>query len=180
MRKPYISFCVWMMIFFLSSGMILSSCGGKYEKCAESSNIVPTIFPDYTDVTVPVNIAPLNFEIKAAKHVKAIVEFEGKQVIKVEGSTVIDFPEKDWKRILGEAAGSCIFHVVDCVFFWQNAGKSGRKNIPAALITNHFLFLFQKTALILGLLTALFLPDLNCGTEWEFINVISKVLIRKQ
>lgn len=108
MRKPYISFCVWMMIFFLSSGMILSSCGGKYEKCAESSNIVPTIFPDYTDVTVPVNIAPLNFEIKAAKHVKAIVEFEGKQVIKVEGSTVIDFPEKDWKRILGEAAGKCL------------------------------------------------------------------------
>lgn len=85
--------------------MMLLSCGGKYDKCAETSDGLPAIFPDYAGVTVPVNIAPLNFEIKDAKHVKAVVELGGEQIMEIDGGSVVEFPEKDWRNLLGNTAG---------------------------------------------------------------------------
>ncbi len=48
----------------LSQQLLLSSCSSPSvpEEYAESSDY-PTIYPDYIDVTVPVNIAPLHFHI---------------------------------------------------------------------------------------------------------------------
>ena len=51
----------------LFSLLLLCSCGG-WREAGGSSSDVPPIFPDYVGVTVPANIAPLNFEIADASH----------------------------------------------------------------------------------------------------------------
>ena len=47
-------------IFISALAAVLAACGGRV---AERSPSAPRIFPDYADVTVPVNIAPLNFRL---------------------------------------------------------------------------------------------------------------------
>lgn len=82
-----------------------SSCGGKYGDCAESSAGLPPIFPDYTGVTVPPNIAPLNFEIKGAEHIKAIISIGTTEAIIAEGKQAVEIDPKEWKAALGKAMG---------------------------------------------------------------------------
>ena len=41
--------------------MLLSSCGQKMRVSGQFDS-QPEIFPDYKDVTIPCNIAPMNFE----------------------------------------------------------------------------------------------------------------------
>ena len=44
-------------IFISALAAVLAACG---DRVAETSPSAPHIFPDYADVTVPVNIAPLS------------------------------------------------------------------------------------------------------------------------
>lgn len=43
--------------------LLLASCAQTHEN-AEQVDHLPNMYPDYADVTIPVNIAPLNFEIR--------------------------------------------------------------------------------------------------------------------
>lgn len=61
---------------------LLASCAGCPERAARSIDFPPPIFPDYTDVTVPYNIAPLNFSVEDADFVRA--EFFACDVADVE------------------------------------------------------------------------------------------------
>ena len=53
-------------ILFALLVLLLTACGKTYEVPADATpngkNVV--LYPDYTDVTVPPNIAPLNFMVK--------------------------------------------------------------------------------------------------------------------
>ena len=53
------------IILFIAT-LTLFSCGKRllqdYTDCPEQ----PLLFPDYTDITVPCNIAPLNFQLEGA------------------------------------------------------------------------------------------------------------------
>ena len=42
---------------------MLVACGNQIPQKFSESDELPNIYPDYTNVTVPVNIAPLTFEI---------------------------------------------------------------------------------------------------------------------
>ena len=47
-------------------GLVMTSCKNKHPEVPENAkemNSQPKIFPDYTDVVVPSNIAPLNFKV---------------------------------------------------------------------------------------------------------------------
>ena len=46
-----------------ASLLLLASCAQTHEN-AEQVDYYPNMYPDYADVTIPVNIAPLNFEIR--------------------------------------------------------------------------------------------------------------------
>lgn len=87
---------------------VLASCGGKYGKTAERSASQPEIFPDYTDVAVPTNIAPMNFEMRGASHLRATIEIDGHEEECIDGDDKIVFPEKTWKRLLGAARGKAM------------------------------------------------------------------------
>lgn len=66
----------------------------------------PDIFPDYTDITIPPNIAPLNFKI-LTPHIDARVEFSGRKGT-YEFSTnngKLYIPKSKWKSLLSENLG---------------------------------------------------------------------------
>ena len=58
--------------------LLLASCAQTHEN-AEQVNHYPNMYPDYADVTIPVNIAPLNFEIrdKHLTNIETILTIEG-------------------------------------------------------------------------------------------------------
>ena len=48
----------WVLI---GVALLLTSCGLSFSDTATEQE--PMLFPDYTDITLPVNIAPLNFSV---------------------------------------------------------------------------------------------------------------------
>ena len=92
--------------FVIGMGLIsISSCSGIKEP-AEQVSALPKIFPDYCGVTIPQNIAPLNFMLEEADHVQARFLVDGKEMLAVSGDDgVVDIPESDWHQLLGLAAG---------------------------------------------------------------------------
>ena len=86
----------------------LSSCNGKKE-AAESIDALPKIFPDYCGVTIPLNIAPLNFMVEGAEHIQAKICLEGKELETVCGSEgVVDIPLEEWSDMTTKAAGKSL------------------------------------------------------------------------
>ena len=69
----------------------------------------PKIFPDYTFVTIPANIAPLNFRVEKANNIK--VEFttlNGTPLLTVSGGKRLNIPEKKWKQLMNNQIGNTL------------------------------------------------------------------------
>ncbi len=75
----------------------------------------PDILPDYTGVTIPPNIAPMNFSILEkgqSFNVIATSRLTGYQVKITSSDGMIHFPEKRWRKLLKESLGdSIIFRI---------------------------------------------------------------------
>ena len=56
------------------------STGHRGDRAIDQS---PKIFPDYKDITVPCNIAPLNFEVEGAKSLYAEISCDGNVLLSV-------------------------------------------------------------------------------------------------
>ena len=93
-----------IIIFFV----ILLLCGcGKHPSLPQDykqESAKPEIYPDYTDVTVPVNIAPLNFMVEGADKVVAHFKAGEMEYNYGKGNKVI-IPEGEWKKLLAAAKG---------------------------------------------------------------------------
>ncbi len=91
-------------IWCLSLLWCVYGCGKDWRGAAECDEY-PRIYPDYLDVTVPVNIAPLNFGVRDAG--KMVAEFcnRGEVVLTCRGNGKIDIPLKKWHALLKENAG---------------------------------------------------------------------------
>lgn len=110
--------------FVLISAILFTSCTGvsvpsEYEKVDAAAQI----FPEYTDVTIPSNIAPLNFMVRNAE--KVVAMFCWKDCSEVFGKgNIIQIPENKWKQIISQAKGDSI-----CVsLFSLSEGKWTRWN----------------------------------------------------
>ena len=69
----------------------------------------PLIFPDYAEVTVPCNIAPLNFMVEDAGHIQVVFSHEGTELMRVNGKDgLIQIPVKKWTGCLKTAQGGNI------------------------------------------------------------------------
>lgn len=68
----------------------------------------PKIYPEYTDVTIPCNIAPMNFMV-AENCEEAVAKFTygNEEAIYGDGTKII-IPENDWKNMTAEAKGKRI------------------------------------------------------------------------
>lgn len=89
--------------------LMLSGCGNRYAATAVDGSQGPlVIYPDYKEVTIPANIAPLNFHYAMSGAEKAVTTFTmaGKSVT-IKGLEV-EWPLRKWKSFLADAAGNTI------------------------------------------------------------------------
>ena len=54
----------YIHLLCLGALLALASCGTKVPYSFIEDEHLPKIYPDYTDVTIPVNIAPLSFQLE--------------------------------------------------------------------------------------------------------------------
>lgn len=97
-------------IIAISLILILSGCTShpSAPETFRKENREPKIYPDYKGVTIPYNIAPLNFAVKEnSDHCIARITYGGKQQTYGKGYKIL-FPEKEWKEILASTKGKDI------------------------------------------------------------------------
>jgi len=73
-------------------------------------NDYPKLYPDYTEVTVPATIAPLNFVIAKEKYdvIDAVATGKQKGAIHVQDKEAIQFSENEWRQLLLDNKGTDI------------------------------------------------------------------------
>jgi hypothetical protein len=89
----------------------LFTCSETQSEFAKAQQRLPLIFPDYTDLIIPSNIAPLNFIIKEdAKYYNVKFYGEDNQGFNITSrSPKIIIPIKKWKKLLHENINRNIF-----------------------------------------------------------------------
>lgn len=91
-------------IILLAGLVLLASCSGIPGKFSDKGEL-PKLFPDVADVTVPLNIAPLNFRVNGST-AKLLVVMEGTgRKIKISGKGKIEIPVSEWHSLLEKNAG---------------------------------------------------------------------------
>ena len=92
--------------------ILLSSCVGHPDvpSSSKEAKCLPAIFPDYCNVTVPCNIAPLNFMLPADEYEACIARLttpDGQQQTYGNGVKV-QIPEDEWHAMLDASKGKSI------------------------------------------------------------------------
>ena len=92
--------------------MALTSCTA--EKPELNSDNLPPMYPDYTNVTIPPNIAPLNFLMPDSVQ-KVEVYADGERIHSTR-SNKVTFGNRRWRRLLKEHQGDSIEILVRATF----------------------------------------------------------------
>lgn len=88
--------------------MALAACSPTPPADAVDTDATANISPDYAGVTVPCNIAPLNFEIEGdAEQSMAVFQVDGQDALCVRGP-IVRIGQKGWRRMLDQAKGGKI------------------------------------------------------------------------
>ncbi len=88
--------------------LILLSCNRYHDlKDYTENSSYPLIFPDYTEIVIPPNIAPLNFDIreKGLKYLVKVSAEKGKTVNIPARSSIVRFKKRIWKKLLTSNRG---------------------------------------------------------------------------
>ena len=87
--------------------LLLTACSQQLPSEFTKSDQLPKIYPDYVDVTVPVNIAPLTFEMDDESEEMAVRYSFGEEEIICRGTK--SQPDiSDWKQLTATAKGKAI------------------------------------------------------------------------
>ena len=97
MKKHYI------LIFFT---LLLCACSKQLPSDYTQSDTMPSIYPDYKNVTIPVNIAPLTFEMYDLSELAVRFSFGDQEIICCGTKAQPDFDE--WKQLAAAAKGQAI------------------------------------------------------------------------
>ena len=92
--------------------LLLSSCANHPDvpSSSKDARCLPAIFPDYCNVTVPCNIAPLNFMLPAGEYEACVARLttpDGQQQTYGNGVKV-QIPLSEWHAMLDAAKGKSI------------------------------------------------------------------------
>ena len=91
--------------------VLLTSCGEQVVN-PEKINSLPPVFPDYTGVTIPASIAPLNF-VLTTNYEQIDVTITGKGgVIHLQESRVAAISPKEWSALLDKSKGDSLQVIV--------------------------------------------------------------------
>lgn len=98
-------FCVFYLVFLLG---VLAGCGGKVSP-GDAVKEKPKLFPDYTDVTIPATIAPLNFKVQEEySAIDAVFEGRNNLSVRIQDSREICIPAADWRKLLEAGKGDSL------------------------------------------------------------------------
>ena len=89
--------------------IVLNACSGDV-KVTKNIEEEPVIFPDYKGVTIPVNVAPLNFYVENVGDVPTVLQIAGgdeKLIVKGDDGNFV-IPEGKWKKLLEKQQGKDI------------------------------------------------------------------------
>ena len=105
-RYIHYGFCI------IGALLLLSSCvkHPSVPSASKKAKTLPVIFPDYCNVTVPCNIAPLNFMLPAAEYEECVARIstpDGQQQTYGNGVKV-QIPEEEWHAMLEVAKGKSL------------------------------------------------------------------------
>ena len=89
------------------TALLLTACGQQIPQSFSESDELPAIYPDYVDVTVPINIAPLTFEMDAGSDGVVARMTVGEEEIVCGGSKVQPDAD-DWRQLAERAKGNAI------------------------------------------------------------------------
>jgi len=90
--------------------MVLLSCSDEVH-ITRTLDTPPAIFPDYKEITIPSNIAPLNFKlIDSLDYDKArvTVEIGSQRLVLKEKKGQFTFPISSWKKLMKDAQGGTL------------------------------------------------------------------------
>lgn len=112
MKKHTLYLCIAIFFPLLLLAVYWGFSSFSNEKATDIAEVhatPPPIFPDYQDVTVPCNIAPLNFRVDLSVE-KCYLQVTGSDnhVSEFYGTDKICFPEKEWKVLLEQNQGKTI------------------------------------------------------------------------
>ena len=95
------------IIYTLFALLLISSCTMEPVRDARLETAQPKIYPDYVDVTIPVNIAPLNFCMvdEKALLIDAVVADNQGNSLHSQGEESLDFDIEKWHQILDNNRG---------------------------------------------------------------------------
>ena len=129
-RSIIIKWCNWMIClsFIIYHLSFCIACSHAPKDVVELDTL-PPIYPDYCNVTIPENIAPLNFLLRA--DCEAIEVKAGELVLNASGNEAV-FDIDDWKTLIQQSSGKEIEVTITALvngtwkqyksFHWQVVG----------------------------------------------------------
>ena len=102
-RNTFLPFYLFTLLLFLAS------CTETISD-ARQENTQPRIYPDYVGVTIPVNIAPLNFNMhdETAVRIDAVVTAHHGNTLHSQSDESVDFDLNDWHALLAQNRGDSL------------------------------------------------------------------------
>ena len=97
------------VLYILITFLLLASCTETVSD-AKQEAMQPAIYPDYLGVTIPANIAPLNFCMvdETVRCIDAVVADSHGNSLHSQGEESTDFNLDDWHKLLGENRGDSL------------------------------------------------------------------------
>jgi hypothetical protein len=102
------------MMHLIIITLLLSACREETPDSAAAMDKTVLITPDYREITLPPNIAPLNFRIEeqAALYYVKISGKTGKAISVVSNSGEIAIPDRQWRALLAANMGSDLVYEI--------------------------------------------------------------------
>ena len=93
----------------LLTSCILMACTETVSDAKQEANL-PAIYPDYLGVTIPVNIAPLNFSMTSEEtlRIDAVITDKHGNNLHSQGEESVDFNLDDWHALLAQNRGDSL------------------------------------------------------------------------
>lgn len=95
------------LVILIAATTLLMACGNKIPQTFSESDELPNIYPDYVDVTVPINIAPLTFEMDEKVDDMVARLSAGSEEL-ICGGNKVQPDADDWRRLAESAKGNAI------------------------------------------------------------------------
>ena len=120
----------------LAVGCLLFAACTEAVSDAKQENALPRIYPDYLGVTIPVNIAPLNFGMTDEKAllVDAVVSDRHGHTLHSQGKESVDFDLDDWHTLLDQNRGDSLSVTVSAKYDDGWHTYTARRNGETAFI----------------------------------------------